>query len=109
MWKKTSLRHRNISSMFLSGVNESDVIETVRQCKNKQSTDINNIDMVIIKQVFYYIVRLLTYICNQSFQKGIFPNNMKLAKVIPVFKNGNKHCMDNCRPVSLLNIRETIG
>lgn len=27
---------------------------------------------------------------------------MKLAKVIPMFRNGDKHCVDNYRPVSLL-------
>ena len=26
----------------------------------------------------------LTYICNTSFETGIFPDNMKVAKVIPV-------------------------
>ncbi len=42
--------------MFISGVNESDVIEIVRQFKNKRSTDINNIDMVIVKDGIYSIV-----------------------------------------------------
>ena len=58
--------------------------------------------MLIIKKVIDNIVRPLTYICNLSFQKGIFPNNMKTAKVVPIFKNGDKHCIDNYRPVSLL-------
>lgn len=58
--------------------------------------------MVIIKEVIDFIVRPLTYICNLSFQRGVFPNNMKSAKVIPIFKNGDKHYMDNYRPVSLL-------
>ena len=57
--------------------------------------------MVIIKEVIDDIVRPLTYVCNQSLQ-SVFPNNMKLAKVIPIFKNGEKHHMENYRTVSLL-------
>lgn len=61
------LINSNIRSMFISGVNENDVTDTERQFKNKRSSDINDIDMVIIKEV-----RPLTYICHLSFQKGIF-------------------------------------
>ena len=92
----------NSNSMFLCGINKSDILEIVRKMKNKTSTDIYSIDMVIIKEVIDVIVGPLTYICNLSFQKGIFPNNMKTAKVIPIFKNGDRHCFDNYRPVSLL-------
>ncbi len=49
-----------------------------------------------------YISKPLTFICNQSLQPGIFPNNMKITKVIPFYKNGNKHIFSNYRPYSLL-------
>ena len=34
--------------------------------------------------------------------KGIFPNKMKIAKVIPKYKAGDIHELTNYRPVSLL-------
>lgn len=88
--------------MFICGVNESDVIEIVSKFKNKRSTDINSIDMEIIKEVIFCIVRPLTYICNLSFQMVVFPNDVKLTKVIPICKNGDRYSMANYRPVSLL-------
>lgn len=57
----------------------------VRKFKSKRSTEINSIDMATVKEVIDSIVRPLTHICDQSFQRGVFPNNMKLAKVIPIF------------------------
>ena len=48
------------------------------------------------------ITKPFTYICNLSFQTGTFPNKMKIAKVIPLYKSGNKHHFTNYRPVSLL-------
>uniref|UniRef100_A0A672Z783 Reverse transcriptase domain-containing protein n=3 Tax=Sphaeramia orbicularis TaxID=375764 RepID=A0A672Z783_9TELE len=92
----------NNNSMFLGGVCESEVLEVVRKSKNKKSTDRNSIDMSLIKQVINSILQPFTYICNKSFQTGTFPENMKIAKVIPIYKNGDKHMVSNYRPVSLL-------
>ena len=33
---------------------------------------------------------------------GIFPDDLKVAKVIPLFKKGKKEILDNYRPISLL-------
>src|SRR5207247_11074948 len=32
-----------------------------------------------------------------------FPNSIKVAKVFPLFKNGNRKLISNYRPISLLN------
>lgn len=47
------------------------------------------------------IVKPLSYIFNLSFQSGIFPNRMKVAKVVPLYKDGDKHMFTNYRPISL--------
>lgn len=94
--------HGISDSMFLGGVCESDVLEVVRKFKNKISNDCNTIDMSLIKDVIDCVVGPFTYICNKSFLSGIFPDKMKMAKVVPIYKNGDKHMISNYRPVSLL-------
>ena len=42
------------------------------------------------------------HIFNKSLQKGIFPDKLKIAKVIPVFKSGEESCLNNYRPISIL-------
>ena len=44
----------------------------------------------------------LTSIINQSLYTGIFPENLKLAKVLPLFKKGDNQLFNNYRPISLL-------
>ena len=45
---------------------------------------------------------ILTVIINQSLTTGIFPDKLKIAQVIPLYKKGNAHIFDNYRPISLL-------
>jgi len=39
-----------------------------------------------------------------SFQQGNVPSQLKIAKVIPVFKKGDKTKIENYRSISLLSI-----
>ena len=88
---------------FLSPVLKEDIITTVNNCKSKTSCDHNNIDMVIVKEVINYIAKPLAHVCSQSFECGVFPDNMKVAKVIPLFKAGDRSLFSNYRPISLLS------
>ena len=46
--------------------------------------------MILVKKIIILIVKPLKYICNASFQQGLFPDKMKTAKVLPLFKAGSK-------------------
>lgn len=93
---------QNSSSLFLSATSEQEVTNTVLNFKSKVSTDCHDIDMFLVKKVISNIVKPLTHVCNLSFQSGCFPNEMKIAKVIPIFKSDDKHSFTNYRPISLL-------
>lgn len=93
----------NVSeSMFLKGTNEKEIIDIVNNLKSKKSTDCNDFDMSLVKNVIECVVKPLTYICNQSIKTGDFPRKMKTAKVIPIFKSGNRQILSYYRPVSRL-------
>ena len=44
----------------------------------------------------------LTYLINYSIRQGIFPEELKIAKIILIFKSGNEQCANNYRPISVL-------
>ena len=46
----------------------------------------------------------LATILNLSITNGIFPDDLKKAKVTPIFKKGEKHDVNNYRPISVLPI-----
>ena len=55
----------------------------------------------IIKDI---LLTPVPYICNLCFTQGIFPGELKLAKVIPIFKSGEETRFDKYRPVSVLPV-----
>ena len=56
----------------------------------------------MLKSLQEVISKSLTLIINQSLNTGIFPQKLKLAKVIPIYKKGEKTKLQNYRPISLL-------
>ena len=66
------------------------------------SSDCNDINMSTIKADIIQIVKPVNHIYNVSFNTGLFPNNIKIAQVLPIFTNGDKGVFSNCKPISLL-------
>ena len=59
--------------------------------------------MFFIKKCIYSIARPLRHVFGLSFAEGIFPEQFKLAKVVPIYKGGDSRIADNYRPISLIN------
>ncbi len=64
----------------------------------------DGISAQIIKQFYSLYIKPLCHTLNLSITQGMFPNELKVAKVSPLFKNGSKFKVDNYRSVSILSI-----
>ena len=84
------LEDPNGSTMYLDPVNEMEIVNIVRAFGKKTSLDCYGMNMALIKQIIVPIVKPFAHICNLSFSSGVFPELMKVAKVVPLFKSGEK-------------------
>lgn len=91
-----------LTSMFLSEIHQSEVFNIIHKLKNNFSAGIDNIPNIIIKKCASSIVEPLTHIFNTSFNEGNVPDLLKIAKIVPLHKKGNKNLVENYRPISLL-------
>ena len=73
-----------------------------RDINTLKSSGIDEIASKLCKDAFLVLQDHITHLFNCSLRKGIFPNDWKTAKVIPLFKGGDKESVNNYRPVSLL-------
>ena len=54
--------------------------------QNQKLTEADGLSMDIVKHVITTIMKPLTHVCNTSFKTWVFPDKLKIAKLIPKFK-----------------------
>ena len=98
------LSDRICSSLFLTPVTSIEVNDLINILNPSKSVGPNSIPIKLLKIIGCSVSPLLALLVNQSFQSGIFPDKLKIAKVISIFKKGNPELPSNYRPISLLPI-----
>ena len=95
-------------SIFCEDISTDELFQTIAHLKNKKSSGPDNISTFILKQCSDILTSPLLHIFNSSLFEGEFPNQLKVAKVVPIFKNGDAMLVSNYRPISLLNVLSKI-
>ena len=98
------LTKRVSNSLFLTPVTEIEVKDIISILNPSKSVGPNSIPIKLLKVIGSSISPLLALLVNQSFQSGTFPDKLKIARVISLFKKGNPELPSNYRPISLLPI-----
>lgn len=83
-------------------VTEDIITKIIIDLKCKSSSGWDGISTNTLKNIKDEIVSPLTKIINSLINHNIFPDDMKIAKVIPLFKKGDPKLLENYRPISLL-------
>lgn len=91
-------------SFFLYPTTPQEVINAVKSLKNTSSLDIYGMNTAMLKETINIIAVPLSNLFNVCFNKGIFPDAFKIAKVTPIFKKGDMSLLDNYRPISIIPI-----
>ena len=74
-------------SIFLDPVDPPYVLQVSQKLKSKTSSGYDDISSKIFKDTISCIILPVTHILNLSFDSGIVPDKLKIAKVIPIFKS----------------------
>ena len=91
-----STDHRNylennyLHSCYLNPTYPAEVFNIINSFKNKPTSNTSIIPIHVLKSISHIIDLPLSIIINKSFLDGIFPDSLKLSRVIPIFKSGEK-------------------
>ena len=99
---RTFLPASNPHSMFLTPVTESEISTTVKTFKNG-SPGWDNIKDQSEQLIVEQLSEALCYVCNLSFKEVVFPKELKITKVVPIYKSNDPMEFTNYRPISLLS------
>ena len=98
---------RTQDSMFLYPTNEEEVAKIIANLR-VSSPGWDEISAKVIINAADILSKPLTFLYNLSLQSGIFPSELKLAKVIPLHKGDSKHLLNDYRTVSVLPVLSKI-
>lgn len=90
-------------SFYISPIDESDILGVIRNLNNSQAAGHDTVSAYIVKKCAEMILGPLHYLINFSFSKGIFPSELKIAHVKPLYKKGDINDFSNYRPISILS------
>ena len=93
---------KNTDSIFLAPTTSVEIRSLISKLPNKKSSGFDNIDNIILKEIKDCVLTKLGEIFNLSMLEGVFPEKMKLAEVVPLYKSKENFLMNNYRPISLL-------
>jgi len=93
---------RQANSIFLSPTTPEEILSLINGLDSKKSCGHDDIPVRTLKLSKYLLAPLLSNVMNECICDGVFPNNLKIAKVVPLFKSGDSEIPTNYRPISVL-------
>ena len=102
------LNNSSQSLFSLKPVSAAFVHCQLRLLNTSTGTGLDRIPARLLKDAAPSISALLTAIINLSISSAVLPEEWKKAKVVPLYKDGDKKCMDNYRPISVLPVASKI-
>ncbi|XP_047120282.1 uncharacterized protein LOC124803146 [Schistocerca piceifrons] len=94
--------HTNHTMVFIP-TTDAEVSNLIKQLKIKHSSGLDGVTSHLVKECRECILKPLTHMLNAAIEEGIFPDSLKVSKVKPIFKKGNRDELGNYRPISLIS------
>ena len=95
------LGNRFTESIYLAPVSENEIGQLMKSLKDT-AAGFDDLNAMCLKISSQFLVKPLTHICNLSLSQGIFPEQLKIVNVIPLYKSDDSMLFNNYRPVSVL-------
>ena len=94
--------HAIMGSFYITPVTPNEIRSLISCFKSSKTPDVYGMSPYLMKEVCDLIAGPLAHHINNCFSTGIYPDELKLARVIPVHKTGDNNTPNNYRPISIM-------
>ena len=91
----------NIKSIYIPELDKVEIKSKISSINNS-SSEYDELPALIMKQCIDSYIEPLTLLINKSIQHGVFPVELKIARIIPLYKRENNQLIHNYKPISVL-------
>ena len=79
-------------------------MSVLKKIKASKAPGLDKVSGKLLKAAGDSIIKSLMYLFNLVLNTGIFPDYMKLAKITPIYKSGERTNCGNYRPISIISV-----
>ena len=97
------MKNPHNESIFIKPCTNKEIIDIISDLSSNKATGPNSIPIKIMKLTKDCITNNLSVLFDLSFSSGVFPNKLKIAKILPAFKKGSKLECSSYRKILLLS------
>ncbi|XP_050297561.1 uncharacterized protein LOC126736938 [Anthonomus grandis grandis] len=91
------------NSFYLSPTTPREIFCTIGSMKKKRASSDDGISVNLLEKLPLSAIQALSDAINISFQSGTFPLCLKLPKILPLYKSGDRSSPSNYRTISILS------
>lgn len=96
------------NSYVINDIELHEIIAVVKMLHARKAPGIDRFSVKLFKDNIDILAPHLRHIFNHSLETGIYPHQLKTAKLVPIFKEGDKLKPSSYRPISVLSVINTI-
>lgn len=94
--------HNPVNSMAMLETSEEEVEAILMNLNSNSATGWDDIPTKLLKMLKAIVVPVMTRITNSCIETGVFPEVFKTSLIHPIYKTGDRNCVGNYRPISVL-------
>jgi len=91
-----------MNSIFLQPTIPEEILALINGLDSENPCGHDDIPVRALKLSKYLLAPLLSNVINESICDGVFQENLKIAKVVPIFNSGDSDIPTNYRPILVL-------
>ena len=96
------LKNPTTATFHFEPTNSTTVTKIINELKTRHSTGPDGLSTKLLQYIKDHLIEAIAITLNQSLNTGIFPEKLKIAKVIPIHKKENPSLLENYRPISIV-------
>lgn len=97
-----------INTFVYVEITAAEIVGVARQMLSNKAMGHDEISVNLLKDNIDILCYPLQKLFNQAFLSGIYPEKLKIGRVVPIYKNGDPNDLANYRPITILSCINTL-
>lgn len=97
-----------INTFVFSEITTAEIIDTVKIMPSNKATGHDNLPVSLLKNNIDILGPVLANLFNESVLSGTYPDQLKIGRVVAIYKADNPNDLANYRPITILSCINTL-